>query len=71
MKWISDLKSLKRVGVFVPMIKLKTLGDLIKDMENSQNEVDTKNLNFQHTYLDARFSDMKFQAKPKKETRRN
>ena len=45
MKWISGLgiKIRSRVGVFVLKIKPGTLGDLSENMENSQDEVGTKN----------------------------
>ena len=44
-------------------------GDLIKNMENTQDEVDILKLGFQHTYLNVRFNNEKIQAKTKEKQR--
>ena len=56
--------------MFVQMIRHETLGDLIRDMGNTQDEVDTMKLGLQHTYLGERFDSENIQAKQNKKHRK-
>ena len=64
-QWLKKFKSDLGLVWLFKRSKLGILGDLSGKIENTQNEIDTETLGFQHTYLDARFNIMKFQVKSK------